>query len=271
MGSWTLDDVRWSQFDRTSLDPALVRLAKAASLVEYNGAAYAGHLCRIFDGDPEFQRAARRWGAEEIRHGRALARWATLADPSFDFEAAFARFTQAFHVDFDSDRSRRGSRAGEMVARCMVEVGTSSYYSALHEAAREPVLQQICRYIAADEVRHYRLFRRTLEHYAARERIGRLRRIAIAAGRIAEAQDDELACAYWAANEAGLPYDRRRCSRAYARRAFPLYREHHVARAVAMIFKAVGLAAGGRLARGASRLVWRALRHRAVRLHAAAG
>src|SRR5579863_4822755 len=142
MGLWTLDDIPWDRFDPTKLDPEIVRIVKAASLVEHNGAAYAHHLCRVFADDPEFQATARRWGEEEVQHGAALARWASLADPEFDFAAAFARFQEGFRVDFDSARSRRGSRSGEMVARCVVEIGTSCYYTALREAAAEPVLQR---------------------------------------------------------------------------------------------------------------------------------
>jgi hypothetical protein len=266
MGSWTLDDIPWDRFDRTKLDPELVRIVKAASLVEYNGAAYAHHLGRVFADDPPFQETARRWGEEEIQHGVALARWASLADPQFDFDRAFARFQAGFRVDFDSARSRRGSRAGEMVARCVVEIGTSCYYTALHEAAAEPVLQDICRHIAADELRHYRLFYKNLDRVLASERIGRLARLRVALGRVAESADDELAYAYYAANEGELPYDRRRYSQAYARRAYSLYRPHHVERGVAMLLKAVGLTPNGRLGRLASRIAWQAIRVRAARL-----
>jgi hypothetical protein len=263
MGVWTLDDIPWDCFDPMRLDPEIVRVVKAAALVEHNGGAYAHHLCRVFADDPEFQENARRWGEEEIQHGAALARWAALADPAFDFAAAFARFRAGFQVDFDSPRSRRGSRAGEMVARCVVEIGTSCYYTALREAATEPVLQEICRRIAADELRHYRLFYKTLDRYLAREPIGRLR---VALGRVAEAEDDELAYAYYAANEEDRPYVRRTCSRAYARRAFALYRPHHVERAVAMLLKAIGLTPNGRLGLIVSRLAWQAMRYRMARL-----
>ena len=135
MGKWTIDDIPWDRFDPAKVDRGLVPIVKAASLVERNGGAYAHHLCRVFAGDTEFQETARRWGEEEVQHGRALARWAALADPGFDFDAAFARFQDGFRVDFDSDLSRRGSRSGEMVARCVVEIGTSSYYTALRDAA----------------------------------------------------------------------------------------------------------------------------------------
>src|SRR6516164_1095139 len=201
MGRWTLDDIPWDRFDRSRADPDVVAIVKAASLVEYNGAAYARHLCRVFHDDRDFQRTALRWGDEEIQHGRALARWAALADPSYDFAAAFDRFRAGYRVDFDSALSRRGSRSGEMIARCMVEVGTSSYYSALRDGVQEPVLKEICRNIAADEIRHYKLFYRNLNRCLERDRIGFFQRLRLAVGRIAEAEDDELAYAYYAANE----------------------------------------------------------------------
>jgi hypothetical protein len=266
MGFWTLDDIRWDDFDRVRVDPEIVAIVKAASLVEYNGAAYAHHLCRIFADDPDFQAAARRWGEDEIRHGEALARWAALANPEFDFAAAFSRFQAGYRVDFDRAASRRGSRSGEMVARCMVEVGTSSYYAALRDAVREPVLRQICRNIAADEVRHYMLFYRNLARCLEAERVGFWRRLRIALLRIAESGDDELAYAYYAANETALPYDRRRCRRAYARRAYALCRERHVAHGVAMICKTVGLAPRGRLSHAVARVAWSLLHRRAAHL-----
>jgi hypothetical protein len=270
MGAWRLGDIPWHRFEPAAVDPDLLCLAKAASLVEFNGGAYAHHLCRIFTDDPAFQQSARRWGEEEVQHGRALARWAALADPSFDFAAAFGRFQAGFRVDFDRDTSRRGSRVGEMIARCIVEIGTSSYYTALREAAQEPVLREICRHIAADELRHYKLFYRNLEHCLAREPIGRFGRLRVALGRIVEAGDDELAYAYFAANGEPAPYDRRRHRRAYARRAYALYRPHHLERGVAMTLKAVGFTPNSRLARIAARLLWRALRRRTAQLRATA-
>lgn len=266
MGRWALEEIPWDRFDRSKVDPEIVRIVKAASLVEYNGAAYAGHLCRIFYYDAKFQQDARRWGEEEVQHGRALGIWAQLADPQFDVEAAFARFQAGYQLDFDRDTSRRGSRSGEMIARCMVEVGTSSYYTALRDAAREPVLKEICRNIAADEIRHYGLFRRNLARCLQNEPIGLWARLRIAAGRIAESSDDELAYAYYAANEGSRPYDCRHHRRAYASRTYPLWRRHHVAHGVALVFKAVGLRPNGILAGFTSQLAWYGMRYQAVRL-----
>ena len=157
-----------------------------------------------------------------------------------------------------------------MVARCIVETATSSYYSALADAAKEPVLKEICRNIAADEVRHYKLFYRTLTRYRERESIGLCRRLYIALGRLAKSEDDELAYAYYAANATNQLYDRRRYGRAYARRALAVSAKPLI-RGVKMLFRAVGLTANSRASRTAGRIAWFVMRRRAARLaHAAA-
>ena len=74
MGNWTLDDIPWERFDGGKVDPEILRIVKAASLVEQNGGDYAVYLCNVFADDADFQAAARRWGAEEIQHGQALGR-----------------------------------------------------------------------------------------------------------------------------------------------------------------------------------------------------
>lgn len=247
MKHWTLEQIPWSRFDPARIDPEIVKLVKAAAMVEFNGGDYATYLKRVFADDPEFQAVATAWAQEEVQHGRALARWAKLADPDFDFESAFKRFTAGYSIDVDVEQSIRGSRCGELVARCIVETGTSSYYTALNEATDEPVLKQICRNIAADELRHYKLFYTYLQRYLEREGLNGWQRLKVTLSRIGESEDDELAYAYFAANHPGESYDRRRFTRAYARRAYAVYRRHHIQRGIAMVLKATGLTANGRL------------------------
>ena len=56
----------------------------------------------------------------------------------------FRRCLQALHRRHSVPLVRRFDRgsAGELVARCIVETGTSSYYSGVMEAAEEPVLKE---------------------------------------------------------------------------------------------------------------------------------
>jgi len=254
---WTLDDIPWDALDSSKVDPDLIRIVKAAALVEYNGHDYATYLCNVFHDDPAFQQAAKDWAIEEVQHGAALGRWAEMVDPGWTLEGAFARFTENYKLDLAAKESVRGSRSGELIARCMVETGTSSYYTALGDAIEEPALKAVCRHIAADELRHYKLFYQHLKRYLEREELGRLRRLRIAVGRVAESEDDELAYAYWAANAGpDEAYDHNRYIRAYMRRAYSYYRPSHVDRGIAMIFKAVGLKPHTGLYRTATKLAW---------------
>ena len=77
-----------------------------------------------------------------------------------------------------------------MIARCVVESGTSSYYSAIRDATEEPVLKEIAGRIAADEYRHYKLFYDTL-HAQSEPDISFWKKLWIAVGRVRESDDDE--------------------------------------------------------------------------------
>jgi len=82
---WKLDDVQWSKFDATKIDPGLLEAVKAASLVEYNAPDYVIYLKRVFkDSGAQTLADIDRWGVEETQHGLALGRWCEMADPSFD-------------------------------------------------------------------------------------------------------------------------------------------------------------------------------------------
>jgi hypothetical protein len=263
MKHWRLQDVAWDRFDPAALDQDLIRIVKAAAMVERNGTDYALYLNGVFNDDPDFQAAADHWAVEEVQHGDALAKWAMLADPAWDFDAAFARYRAGYIIKTDADASIRGSRTGELIARCMVETGTSTYYTALAEATREPVLKQVCKLIAADEYRHFKLFYDHMHRYLRRERLSKFRRLRIALSRITESEDDELAYAYHCGNEpASVAYAHKRCIAAYMSRAMGFYRYHHMARGMGMILKTVGLTPRGRLSDVSARLAWWFLRHR---------
>jgi hypothetical protein len=273
---WTLDDVQWQQFDASKVDPGLLAAMKAASLVEYAAPDYVGYLKRVFAGDgPETMAMLEKWGREETQHGLALARWSAMADPSFDFPAAFARFKagyRAAHFETDDEVSIRGSRRAEMIARCVVECGTSSYYSALRDATVEPVLKEICGRIAADEFRHYKLFYDTLQMQDEPD-LPFWKKLSVAIGRATESDDDELAYAYYAANvPAGdRPYDRVKFGGAYTGAAMIHYRPHHVKKLVQMVAKACGANPQSRMTAMAGTVAYHVMHRKAERsLRAAA-
>ncbi len=263
MKHWSLNDVAWDSFAASQVDPDIVPLVKAAAMVEKNGLDYAVYLGRVFADDPDFRQASDNWAIEEVQHGDALGKWATLADPTWDFDAAFQRYRNGYKLPLDVDASVRGSRTGELIARCMVETGTSSYYTALADATDEPVLKQVCKLIAADEYRHFKLFYDHMRRYLGREKLGLFSRLKIAGGRITESEDDELAYAYHCGNEPeGVAYDHKRCIAGYMGRAISFYQWRHIERSTGMVLKTVGLPPRGRLGEGAARLAWSLLQRR---------
>lgn len=266
---WSPDDIAWDRFDPAKAEPWMVDAIKSAALVEYNAPDYVTYLKRIFP-DPNFHPTIEQWGREESQHGKVLGRWAEMADPNFKLEEAFARFRAGYrpaHFESDDTTSVRGSRRGEMIARCVVESGTSSYYTAIKEATAEPVLQEIAGRIAADEFRHYRLFYETMKTQPEPE-LPFWRKLIIALGRITEADDDEISyshyCAIVPGNQiAAKPYDRRKYSRSQFGLTLRIYRKRHIQKLAQMIAKAVGADPQGSVVKLASAAVWRLLRVRA--------
>jgi hypothetical protein len=268
---WSMEDVHWDWFDPSRVDPGLLAAVKAAALVEYNAPDYVTYLKRVFhDSGPQTLAAIEQWGVEEGQHGKALGRYAEMADPGFRMEDAFVRFRKGYtpaHFTEAEGGSVRGSRRGEMIARCVVESGTSSYYSAIRDASEEPLLREIAGRIAADEYRHYKLFYDTLAMQKEPE-LSFWRKLAIAIGRVRESEDDELAFAYYCANvtpeeEAAKPYDRKLYSRLSSANGAAIYNRKHIQKLVQMVVKVVGADPHGWLASLAGSILWWRLRKNA--------
>jgi len=266
---WGPDDIAWDRFDPAGVEPWMVDAIKSAALVEYNAPDYVSYLKRIFP-DPNFHPTIEQWGREESQHGKVLGRWAEMADPNFKLEEAFARFRAGYrpaHFESDDTTSVRGSVRGEMIARCVVESGTSSYYTAIKEATAEPVLQEIAGRIAADEFRHYRLFYETLKTRQEPD-LPFWRKLTIALGRITEADDDEISYSHYCATVpadqiAAKPYDRRTSSRSQFGLTLRIYRKRHIQKLTQMIAKAVGADPQGGVVKLAGAAIWQLLRMRA--------
>ncbi len=266
---WTPDDIAWDAFDPSKTEPWMIDAIKAAALVEYNAPDYVSYLKRIFS-DPERHAEIEQWGREETQHGRVLGRWAEMADPTFRLEEALTRFRAGYrpaHFESDNAVSVRGSKRGEMIARCVVESGTSSYYTAVRDVTEEPVLKEIAGRIAADEFRHYKLFFETL-HRQREPDLPFWRKLLIAIGRITESDDDEIAYAHYCAT---VPAHQT-SAKAYVRSVHTgkmfgitvkVYRRHHIQKLTQMVAKAIGADPQSNLVRMAGAAIWRTLRIRA--------
>lgn len=265
MANWTLDDIKWGEFDASKVKPEHVSLAKAACMVEYNGGDYARYLKQVFHDDAEFQTLADAWALEEIQHGKALRKWSEMADPEFNFDESFKSFTEGYKIP-DGKNMVRGSKSGELISRCVVEAGTSAYYTMLKEDTDEPVFKSICAKIAADELRHYKLFYTNLKTYLEKEKIGKLKRLAVSFSRISESEDDELAYAYYAAHRTQYKeYDHNFFKNLSFATVLRIYKQDHYEKMIAMVFKAAGIKPRERVTRAIAYLGHNYIRFNAYR------
>ncbi len=256
MKHWTIEQIHWDKFDSSLVDPNIIPLIKTASVVERNSVDYMIYLGNVFNHDPELEKVFKQWGQEELQHGDALGCWVMLVEPNWNYQDNFDQFRNFYKIDLTTNHSIRGSQAGEFIARSIIEVGTSSYYSALADCVKEPVLKEICRHIAADEYRHYKLFYDYAQRYLKTQKLSKLQKAKIALGRILESQDDELASAFHITNEPkNMPYNLERCRALYMEKAMAIYKKKHISKVVAMVFKIIGWMPSEKTRRYLSKLI----------------
>lgn len=174
---WSLEDIPFERIDASKVreDRFLLFLITAASFVEITSDLYTSNLIEYFEDDPDLQRwLAEVWEPEEVQHGHALKRYVEQVWPEFDWEGAYRRFF-AEYSRLCQTELLAPTPALELASRCVVETGTSTFYTALASASPEPVLKSLAKRIKTDEVRHYRRFYHDFMERVDTEGLGRLR------------------------------------------------------------------------------------------------
>jgi hypothetical protein len=168
---WSLDDIPWPAIRRDAVgrSEAMFYMIAAASLMESATDLYTANLIEYFAGDDEITAWLKNyWLPEELQHGRALRRYVETAWPDFPWDQVREGFIDEFRPFCDEALER--ARGLEMASRCVVEMGTASFYTCLSRASPDPVLALLTRRIAEDEVRHYKHFYRFFRKYREIER-----------------------------------------------------------------------------------------------------
>ena len=194
---WSLDDIAWDAIDAELIrdDDALFLLVCSASFVESGSDTYTGNLVARFADDAEVSAWLRgHWEPEELQHGRALRTYVRRVWPGFDWDAAYADFF-ADYARICTLEELEPTRGQEMAARCIVEMGTTTYYQALNAATAEPVLRDLAWRIRCDEVRHYKHFHAFFHKYREAEHLGRRHVLAALVRRALELRNEDAAIA----------------------------------------------------------------------------
>jgi hypothetical protein len=194
---WRIDDLDFSRIDRHRVrnDENTFYLVACASFVESGSDLYTENLLALFGDNPEVSAWLReQWEVEELQHGRALRAYVEHVWPEFDWQRAYDNFL-AEYAGYCKVELLEPTKALELVARCVVETGTSTYYRALSRSVNEPVLQDLAARICNDEVNHYKHFYQYFRQYREREGIGRSRVLATLSRRTLEMRNEDADCA----------------------------------------------------------------------------
>ncbi|MDA8094712.1 MAG: ferritin-like domain-containing protein [Betaproteobacteria bacterium] len=171
---WKLEEIPFARIDlgRVKDDAQLFAMLTCASFVEIASDLYGRNLVTHFaDNADVVAWISGHWQPEEVQHGRALKAYVKAVWPDFPWAEAFDAFIQDY-APTATQAHLEPRRALEMAARCMVETGTATFYTALGAHCEEPVLRQIVLNIRNDEIRHYKHFYRFFKDYNALERQG---------------------------------------------------------------------------------------------------
>jgi rubrerythrin len=243
---WSLDSIDWSalRHDLVVDNEALFHLIAGASFVEATTNLYTQNLIDYFDGDDEITDWLEdHWLPEELQHGRALRYYVRQAWPDFDWDSVYEGFLPEFTARC-ADDGVEPTRSREMASRCVVEMGTASYYRTLSRMTGDPVLSDLTQHISDDEVRHYKHFYSYLRKYQARE--GQRRRgiagAVINRLRMIDGDDSRIAMRHiYLARNPGQSFDERifRELRRGSRALFQAHFPHRMC--VQMLLKPLGL------------------------------
>jgi len=185
---WHLEDIDFSSIDtaRMRMRDDIFLLVCSASFVESGAETYAHNLADYFTGDTEVgEWLNEHWKVEELQHGRALKTYVQNVWPEFDWDSAYGDFF-AEYVKLCTCDELEPTRGQELVARCIVEMGTTTYYQAINAMFDEPVLRDITWRIRTDEVLHYKHFYKYFLRYRQQENLRRWHVIATLWRRMAE-------------------------------------------------------------------------------------
>ncbi len=174
---WHIGDLDFQAIDHAEVvdNEELFYLLMSASFIETGSDTYAANLAEHYRDYPDIAEwLQERWENEELQHGNALRCYVEAVWPAFEWQKAYDSFFAEYST-LCTMEELHPDRQLEMVARCVVETGTTAYYHTLRELSNEPVLRQLLGNIRNDEVGHFKHFLKYFKQLQERNPVGRAR------------------------------------------------------------------------------------------------
>ena len=132
-----------------------------------------------------------------------------------------------------------------MVARCVVETGTATFYQSLATQTHEPILKGIALAIRAEEINHYKHFYAYFNKLNINCITNRWQIFGAVCRRVLEARKDDAECAMWhvfnTRKVTTKPVDLRQFKLLYRQLSLQIKKEYPLAMATKMLIKPMRL------------------------------
>ncbi|WP_345978161.1 ferritin-like domain-containing protein [Sulfurimonas sp. HSL3-7] len=207
MANWDYQkDINYSAIDvaKVKENRFLFHLLTIASFIEIASETYAKNLSEYYQENAEAVAWLNdRWEKEEVQHGKALKAYVAYVWPEFPWQKAYGRFLELY-LPLCSVDALQPTKGLEMIARMIIETGTSTMYRAFEDYAKsldEPVFAHLSHLIYKDEVNHYSNFNRYFNYYNQSENSGRKEILKVIVQRLKEAGTEDIETAYQSIHE----------------------------------------------------------------------
>ncbi len=207
MPKWNYkEDIDYSSINKEKVkkDELLFYMVCTASFIEITSKTYADNLCEYYkDNDKIVNWLKNDWEKEEVQHGKSLKKYVNEVWSEFDWGKGYERFLELY-LPLCKPEALQPSKGLEMVARMIVETGTSTFYRAIENYALlldEPVLQKLAHNIYKDEVHHYSYFDKFYNLYNKEEKLSRKKVLQVIVKRLKEVNSEDVEMAFRAIYE----------------------------------------------------------------------
>lgn len=207
MRKWNYEqDIDYDSIDKQKVqdNEMLFYMLSVASFIEITSETYADNLKEFYDDNGEITSWLKDdWEEEEIQHGESLKRYVLTVWPDFEWDKAYKRFLELY-LPLCNEEALQKSKGLEMVARMIIETGTSTFYRAIEKYAsklNEPVLQKLAHFIYKDEVSHYSYFDKYYNFYNQKEKLSRTQVLKVISKRLKEVNSEDVEMAFRAVYE----------------------------------------------------------------------
>jgi len=172
MPYWRSEDIDFRTIVRSEVrgNRTIFLILVGSSFLETTSPLYTHNLITYYQNCEEVvDWLTRHWQLEEVEHGKAMKAYVNAVWPDFDWQRAYENFYLEFEPYCAPDRYQPG-KALEMLARCVTESGAATFYKALRDSTKEPVLRDLLDRMQRDEIRHYKYFLRFFRYFNEQEK-----------------------------------------------------------------------------------------------------